>query len=142
MNSRYYITAVSLLTTPANKGISPDLQIAYDTSNGPNQNRLYAVYCDALPKSIFDSTIYMTYLDDKANATFIKRMPVTDGKKRIYSSFNPTIAVDPNTGDVGMTWYDTRDDQTNQQWREESSQRFGTFYGQFGPNGAYLFNSP
>jgi hypothetical protein len=89
--------------------IDAEANLAWDRSGGPYNGRVYMVYTDRANTSTADTDIYVRYSDDDG-ATWSDRVRVNDdavgnGK----SQFNPAIAVDQTTGNVAVTWYDTRD---------------------------------
>jgi hypothetical protein len=112
------------------RGITANASIAVDRSNGPFNGRLYATYVGrrdpADPDGHDDTDIFVTFSDDNGLnwSTYATAFPagtpncspttipcdkVNDDLERA-SQFNPSISVDPVTGDVYLAWYDTRND--------------------------------
>jgi hypothetical protein len=109
------------------RGITANASIAVDRSNGPFNGRLYSAYVGlrdpADPDGHDDTDIFVTFSDDNGLnwSTYAMAFPagspqlvppgaqVNDDLERA-SQFNPSINVDPVTGDVYLAWYDTRND--------------------------------
>ena len=93
-------------------GIDAEANLAWDRSNGPHNGRVYMVYTDRPDTSSADTDIYVRYSDDNgtiwSSPTRVNDDLAGNGK----SQFNPAIAVDQVTGDVAVTWYDTRNSGT------------------------------
>lgn len=99
--------------TTNNFGIDAEVRVAFDKSGGAFNGRAYMVYTDALT----DGTTGNPNLDDE---TYIKIRSSTDNGQTWSapinvgtvtagkSQFNPQLAVDPTTGIVGVSWYDSR----------------------------------
>jgi hypothetical protein len=92
-------------STSNSAGIDAEVNLAWDRSHGPFRGRLYMVYTDAADPTTNDTDIFVRFSDDKG-ATWSPRVRVNDVP--FGSQFNPSIAVDPFTGIVGLAWYDTR----------------------------------
>jgi uncharacterized repeat protein (TIGR01451 family) len=102
--------------------IDAEAKLAWDRSGGPHNGRVYMVYTDRADTTTASTQIYVRYSDDNGSTwsapTRVNDDPVGNGK----SHFLPAIAVDQVTGDVGVTWYDSRNsDATN-----ATTQVFGT----------------
>jgi len=82
--------------------------LAWDTSSGPNNNRLYMVYTIADPANHNDTDI-MRRVSTDGGKTWSNEIRVQDFNTN--SQFDPRIAVDPKTGYVAVSWYDTRNDK-------------------------------
>jgi len=95
---------------PAQSGrtIDAESNLAYDRSGGTHNGRVYLVYVDRPSTSSADTDVYVRFSDNNGT-NWSGRVRVNDdtvgnGK----SQFQPAIAVDQTTGNVGVTWYDTR----------------------------------
>jgi hypothetical protein len=97
------------------RGIAIDIQLAYDRSPGPHHGRLYLVYTDVASRERpNDTDIYEVYSDNNG-ASWSPSVLVNDDKTLNVSGgtgsqFFPALAVDQKTGDVAVSWYDTRFD--------------------------------
>ena len=83
-----------------------------DRSNGPHRGRLYCTWTDLAPNGI-NTDIFTAFSDDRG-ATWSARRSITDlaGVDRFY----PWLAVDAVTGEVNVSFYDTRNDTTGQRF--------------------------
>lgn len=95
---------------PAQPGrtIDAEANLAWDRSGGPHNGRVYMVYTDRVDPTSDSTQIEIVYSDDNGATwsapTRVNDDPLNNGK----SHFLPAIAVDQTSGDVGVTWYDTR----------------------------------
>src|SRR5262249_40182837 len=79
--------------------------LAYDNSSGPFRGRLYLAFTEALNAfSAVTSIKVCTSVDNGATWS----APVTVNDVGTNSRFLPTIAVDPITGTLAASWYDSR----------------------------------
>ena len=80
-----------------------------DRSNGPHRGRIYCSWMDK--NSVGATDIFLSYSDNKG-LTWSKPVPVTDQFGYPVDRFNHWMSVDPVTGDVNFSFYDTRNDTT------------------------------
>ena len=85
--------------------------LAYDLSSGPFRGRLYCAYSDSPAVLSNDTEILLRYSDDNGS-TWSAPMRVNDDATA-NSQFFQNISVDPVTGHVFLSWYDTRNDATS-----------------------------
>jgi hypothetical protein len=90
---------------------SATLSLAYDRSNGPHKGRLYLTYTDAADTTTNDTNIFERHSDDDG-ATWSAPVRVNDDKTT-NSQFFGHLAVDQTNGNVGVAWYDARNDPQN-----------------------------
>lgn len=86
--------------------IDAEVGLAYDYTGGPHNGRLYAVYTDSPAVNSTATDIFERHSDDNG-ATWSAPVKVTDDTTGA-SKFQPRIAVDAATGNVGVSWLDTR----------------------------------
>jgi hypothetical protein len=80
-----------------------------DRSSGPHRGR---IYCSWMDQTVLGTTdIFFAYSDDKGNSWSIAK-PVTDHLGILVDRFNHWMSVDPITGAVNISFYDTRNDVT------------------------------
>ena len=91
------------------RGIGDEADLAWDQKSG----RVYLVYTDAATigdpatgQGDPNTHIYLRYSDDNG-ATWSSRIQV-DNDTGDASRFLPALAIDASTGDVAVSWYDTR----------------------------------
>src|SRR5215472_2960903 len=103
-----------------------------DRSGGPHRGRLYCSWMDLTGAGTTD--IFLAFSDDKGN-TWSQPAPVADQLSFPVDRFNHWLAVDPVTGDVNVSFYDTRNDTTGFRFQTD------TFFTQ-SRNGGQSFSSP
>jgi hypothetical protein len=102
----------TFLPNPAqyHRKIDAEANLAWDTSGGPFNGRVYIVYTDRANTSTNDTDIFeRSSIDNGVN--WSARRFVNDGS--LKSEFLPAVAVDPNTGVLAASWYDAKDDPGN-----------------------------
>ena len=93
--------------------ISTGASLAWDRSGGTNNGRVYVVYTDTATLGSPATKIFVRYSDNNGK-TWSAPVTVSDDTGS-SSEFLPSIAVDenatdPTAGDVGVSWYDARND--------------------------------
>jgi hypothetical protein len=84
-----------------------------DRSTGPHRGRLYCSWMDRTAAGTTD--IYLSFSDDKG-AHWSARKTVADQLSSLVDRFNHWMSVDPVTGDVNVSFYDTRNDNTGSRY--------------------------
>jgi hypothetical protein len=82
---------------------------AADRSSGPHRGRLYCSWMDLTAAGTTD--IFLAFSDDKGNS-WSRPETAADQLGFPIDRFNHWLAVDPVTGDVNVSFYDTRNDTT------------------------------
>jgi len=103
-----------------------------DRSTGLHRGRLYCSWMDLTPAGVTD--IFVSFSDDRGS-TWTAPQPVTDQFTQLVDRFNQWLAVDPVTGDVNVSFYDTRNDTTGSRFMTD------TYFTQ-SVNGGVIFRSP
>src|ERR1700757_3387811 len=80
-----------------------------DRSNGAHRGRLYCSWMDLT--SIGTSDIFLAFSDNQGS-TWSSRQAVADQLGFPVDRFNHWLSVDPVTGAVNISFYDTRNDTT------------------------------
>ena len=88
------------------RDIDAEANLAWDRSGGPHTGRVYAIWTQEV-KNESDDTDTMLQWSDDDGATWSPAVRLNDDATK-NSQFNPAIAVDQATGDVGVSWYDAR----------------------------------
>ncbi len=104
---------------------------AADLSNGPHRGRLYCSWMDSNAQGNTD--IFFSFSDNQG-ASWSSPVTVTDPLLNV-DRFNHWMAVDPVTGDVNVSFYDTRNDMTGLRFQTD------IFFTQ-SVNGGASFSSP
>lgn len=84
-----------------------------DRSTGPHRGRLYCSWMDKTAAGTTD--IFLSYSDNKG-LKWSKLPPMTDQLSFAVDRFNHWMSVDPVTGDVNASFYDTRNDMTGSRY--------------------------
>lgn len=104
---------------------------AADNSAGANRGRLYCAWMD---QGAQGTDIFVSYSNNRG-ATWSTPVAVTDQLPFKVDRFNQWLSVDPVTGSVNVSFYDTRNDTTGL--------RYGTdIYFAQSTNGGLAFSSP
>jgi hypothetical protein len=112
------------------RDIDAEAGLAWDCSGGPYNGRLYLVYTDRSSTLSADTDIYVRFSDDNG-ATWSSRVRVNDdaianGK----SQFLPRIAIDQTSGNIAVSFYDSRNspgNNTAELWATVSTDGGATF---------------
>ena len=86
--------------------IDSEPKVAFDDSGDQYEGRVYLSYTDAPSSGSPDTVVNLIYSDDDG-VTWSDPIAVDPGEN---SQFLPSIAVDPVTGNVAVSWYDARND--------------------------------
>lgn len=84
-----------------------------DRSNGAHRGRLYCSWMDQTTAGTTD--IYLSYSDDQG-AHWSPRKTVADQLSTLVDRFFQWMSVDPVTGNVNLSFYDTRNDTTGSRY--------------------------
>ena len=85
-----------------------------DRSNGPHRRRLYCSWLDQNSAGFGD--IFLSFSDDQGSTWSV---PQTVPDPLPADRFNHWLSVDPVTGDVNLSFYDTRNDTTGQRFQTD-----------------------
>jgi hypothetical protein len=85
-----------------------------DRSNGSYHGRLYCSWMD-FTASGTTTNIYASYSDDQG-VSWSEPVSITDKLSLAVDRFYPWLSVDPVTGDVNVSFYDTRNDTTGSRY--------------------------
>lgn len=89
-------------------GISAGASLAFDESPDAYTGRLYMAYVTSASANSENTVIDLVYSDNDGT-TWSSPTQVNDDTSP-NSHFMPSLAVDPVTGSVAVTWYDSRND--------------------------------
>jgi hypothetical protein len=107
------------ITPQGARSIDAEAGLAYDNSGGPFNGRVYLVYTDAAAPGAASSsgpftaagnnTVIALRHSDDDGLTWSSPVKVNDDFT-LLSKFFPRVAVDQTDGNVGLSWYDCRND--------------------------------
>ncbi|MCU1308578.1 MAG: hypothetical protein JWN45_3273 [Acidobacteriaceae bacterium] len=103
-----------------------------DRSSGPHRGRLYCSWMDLTSAGTTD--IFLAYSDDRGS-TWTAKQTVADQFANKVDRFNHWMSLDSVTGDVNLSFYDTRNDTTGQRYMTD-------VYFTQSPNGGQTFRTP
>jgi hypothetical protein len=90
------------------RSVDAEANLAWDRSGGPHTGRVYAVWTQEVKNESDNMDIMLQHSDDNG-ATWSPAVRLNDDHTA-NSQFNPAIALDQTSGDVAVSWYDTRND--------------------------------
>lgn len=93
------------------RSIDAELNLAWDRSGGTFAGRVYAVWVQESPNESNDTNIMLQHSDNNGTSWSPPRRLNDDHGTN--SQFQPAIAVDQTSGDIGVSWYDARNDLGN-----------------------------
>jgi hypothetical protein len=88
--------------------IDAEANLAWDRSGGAHRGRAYLVWTQETPNSGNNTDIELQHSDDNG-ATWSPAVKLNDDHT-VNSQYLPAIALDQTTGNVALSWYDTRND--------------------------------
>src|SRR6476660_2400063 len=88
--------------------IDAEANLAWDRSGGAHRGRAYLVWTQETPNSGNNTDIELQHSDDNG-ATWSPAVKRNDDHT-VNSQYLPAIALDQTTGNVALSWYDTRND--------------------------------
>lgn len=105
-----------ILPAQHERAIDAEVALAYDRSGGTFDGRLYTLYTDVASGSSRDRNnmdLFLRFSDDNGKR-WSNALRVNDDTGTA-SQILPRLALDQTTGQLAVTWLDTRDDQTSDQ---------------------------
>jgi hypothetical protein len=106
--ARTNVGGFDFIPAQPNRSIDAEANLAWDLSGGPHNGRVYLVWTQERPNESNNTDIMLQHSDD-AGANWSPAVKLNnDGT--VNSQYNPSIALDQSTGNVAVSWYDTRKD--------------------------------
>jgi hypothetical protein len=90
------------------RSVDAEPGLAWDTTVGAHNGRVYLVYTLEHPNESNNTDIYVRY-SDTTGSTWSAPVRVNDDTT-VNSQFLPKISLDPTTGKIAVVWYDSRND--------------------------------
>ena len=90
------------------RSVDAEANLAWDRSGGPHNGRVYVIWTQESPNESDNTDIMFQYSGDNG-ATWTAPARLNDDHTAT-SQFMPAIAVDQTTGDLAISWYDSRND--------------------------------
>jgi len=92
----------------SNRSVDSESGLAWDRSGSPHRGRVYLLYTSEEPQESNDTDIQVRHSDDQG-ATWSAPVRVNDDAGT-NSQFNPRISLDQTTGNIAVSWHDSRND--------------------------------
>jgi len=96
------------ITPQASRSVDAETGLAYDRSGGSHTGRVYLVLTDEFPDESNNTDLYVRFSDDNGE-TWSPRVKVNDDRT-VNAQFNPRMSLDQTTGNVAVSFYDSRND--------------------------------
>src|SRR6266571_621321 len=106
--ARSRVGGFDYIAAQPDRSIDAEANLAWDRSGGPHNGRVYAIWTQETPNES-DNTDNMFQYSDDNGTTWTPAARLNDDRTA-NSQFMPAIAVDQATGDVAVSWYDSRND--------------------------------
>jgi hypothetical protein len=90
------------------RSVDAEAGLAWDRTGGPHHGRVYLVYTLEQKNESDNTDIFVRHSDDNGT-TWSAPVRVNDDTTK-NSQFLPKIALDPTSGKLAVTWYDSRAD--------------------------------
>ena len=103
-----HVGGFDFIPAQPDRSVDVEANLAWDGSGGAHAGRVYLIWTQE-PKNESDDTDIMLQHSDNAGATWSTAVRLNDDPTT-NSQFNPAIALDQTTGNVAISWYDTRND--------------------------------
>jgi len=91
-----------------NRSIDAEANLAWDRSGGSHNGRVYVIWTQEVQSESNNTDIMFQHSDDNGT-TWSPAVRLNDDHTT-NSQYNPAIALDQTSGDVAVSWYDTRND--------------------------------
>jgi hypothetical protein len=103
-----HIGGFDFIPAQPNRSVDAEANLAWDRSGGAHNGRVYLVWTQESPNES-DNTDIMLQHSDNDGTTWSPAVKLNDDATA-NSQYDPAIALDQSTGNVAVSWYDTRND--------------------------------
>jgi hypothetical protein len=103
-----HVGGFDFIAAQPDRSIDVEANLAWDRSGGPHTGRVYLIWTQE-PRNESDNTDIMLQHSDDNGSTWSPAVKLNDDNTT-NSQYNPAIALDQTTGNVAISWYDTRSD--------------------------------
>src|SRR5919204_4601009 len=108
LTAHSHIGGFDFIAAQPHRSVDIEANLAWDRSGDAHTGRVYLIWTQE-PKNESDDSDIMLQYSDNVGATWSAPVRLNDDRTR-NSQFNPAIALDQTTGNVAISWYDTRND--------------------------------
>ena len=102
------VTTFDYVPAQNSRGIDAETGLAFDTSSDAYAGRAYLVYTNQSPAASGNTDIFVRYSDNNG-ATWSAPARINDDTG-VNSQILPRISLDSTTGNLAVSWYDSRAD--------------------------------
>jgi hypothetical protein len=103
-----HVGGFDFIPAQPDRSIDAEANLAWDRSGGAHNGRVYLIWTQETPNESDNTDIMLQHSDDNG-ATWSAAVKLNDDHTT-NSQYNPAIALDQSSGDVAVSWYDTRND--------------------------------
>ena len=103
-----HVGGFDFIAAQPDRSIDAEANLAYDDSGGAHTGRVYLVWTQETPNES-DNTDIMLQRSDNNGATWSPAIKLNDDRTS-NSQYDPSVALDQRSGNVALSWYDTRND--------------------------------
>jgi hypothetical protein len=103
-----HVGGFDFIAAKPNRSIDAEANLAWDRSGGAHNGRVYLVWVQETPNESDNTNIELQHSDDNGS-TWSPAVQLNDDHT-VNSQYDPAIALDETSGDLGVSWYDTRND--------------------------------
>jgi hypothetical protein len=103
-----HVGGFDFIAAQPNRSVDAEANLSWDRSGGAHNGRVYLVWTQETPNEGDNTDIMLQHSDD-SGATWSPAVKLNDDHTT-NSQYDPAIALDQTSGDVAVSWYDTRND--------------------------------
>jgi hypothetical protein len=103
-----HVGGFDFIPAQPDRSVDAEANLAWDRSGGAHNGRVYLIWTQETPNESDNTDIMLQHSDDNG-ATWSAAVELNDDLTT-NSQYNPAIALDQSSGDVAVSWYDTRND--------------------------------
>ncbi len=103
-----HVGGFDFIPAQPDRSVDAEANLAWDRSGGAANGRVYLVWTDETPNESDNTDIMLQHSDN--NGTSWSPAAKLNDDRTANSQYNPAIALDQSSGDVAVSWYDTRND--------------------------------
>jgi len=103
-----HVGGFDFIAAQPDRSIDAEANLAYDDSGGAHTGRVYLVWTQETPNES-DNTDIMLQRSDNNGATWSPAIKLNDDRTS-NSQYDPSVSLDQTSGNVALSWYDTRND--------------------------------
>jgi len=103
-----HVGGFDFIPAQPDRSIDAEANLAWDRSGEAHNGRVYLVWTQETPNQSDNDDIMLQHSDDNG-ATWSPAVKLNDDHTA-NSQYDPAIALDESSGDVAVSWYDTRND--------------------------------